>query len=58
MFLLSGCGCDNQTDNILACKEACAPNGVKQYSEDSGCICNRYQEIRVQHEEKEASVTQ
>ena len=39
--LLLGCNTDNHADNMIACKEACLPNGVKQYDEDSGCICNR-----------------
>lgn len=39
--LLVGCNATTNADNMIACKEACLPNGVKQYDEDSGCICNK-----------------
>lgn len=39
LLLLAGCGLSEDV-NMRACKDACAPYGVKKYSDD-GCECNK-----------------
>ena len=53
LFAVFMVGCNsNHAHNMIACKEACSPNGVKKYDEEEGCICNKCPGDRA-HEEKD-----